>query len=279
VGYQRRIRSPKGTGRGYGIQRREKARAKSKEQKRKKIAEENQVTKSEGMESILNRLRTLGNQRFALFPFNEYFNLWLRNLKDTLLEFESSSAISVDEQYARERSQILSKIEIELEEIRHREALNEESLRSISNSKISLERLEGEFTTRRRECEERKDDEIRRLSGNIDSLKDELDHIAKMKTGIFKISKRAKAQREGEATQRLESAQRELTLATEHFIAEQERLREEYEEKVQPLIEQIREQRKGTESQENDSSLEVRRAACEDLANAINALRQRSLAN
>lgn len=280
MGYQRRVRSPQSSGRGYGIQRREKAKAKSKGQNHRssKISEENQVQKSEEvMDNILNRLHTLGNQRFALFPFNEYFNLWLRNLRDTLLDFESGSTINVDDQYTKERSQILSNIELELKEIRHREALSEEYLRSLSNSKIFLERIEEEFIMRRREREERKESEIKRLSSNIDDLKEELDRIARMKTGILKISKKAKGQKEEEVTQRLNSAQRELTLAMEHFTAEQERLRDEYEKKMQPVIEQIQEQRKGIENQENDSSLKARWAACEALVNAINALHQRSM--
>jgi len=97
-----------------------------------------------------------------------------------------------------------------------------------------------------------------------------------MKTGIFRVvSKKAKTQKEAEATQRLNSAQRDLRLAVQRFTAEQEWLRDEYERRKHLIIEQMRDLRKGIENQEFDRSLEDRRAACEPLADAVNALLQR----
>jgi hypothetical protein len=89
------------------------------------------------------------------------------------------------------------------------------------------------------------------------------------------MSKKAKAQKEAEATQRLNSAQGELALATQQFTAEQQRLQDEYERRKQPVMEQIQDQDKQIENQEIDGSLEARRAACEALVNAVNALLQR----
>jgi len=86
---------------------------------------------------------------------------------------------------------------------------------------------------------------------------------------------KAKAQKEAEANQRLNSAQIDLKLAVLNFTAEQEGLRDEYERKKQMVIGQIRESQKEIENQESDRSLEDRRAACESLANAVNALLQR----
>jgi hypothetical protein len=228
----------------------------------------------------LNRLRSLGNQRFALSPFNEHFSRWLRNLTDVLSEFESSPAISVDDQFVKERSQILSNVELELEQRRREEVSLEETVKDLSNSaranRILLERIDEEYTTRTREIEERKTSEVKRLSGNVDGLREELDQIAQMKTGIFRaISKKARAQKEAEATQRLNLAQRKLALTLQQFTTEQEGLREEHDRKKQPIIEQIRDQQKEIEKQEIDGSLENRRAACEALLNAVNALLQR----
>jgi len=97
-----------------------------------------------------------------------------------------------------------------------------------------------------------------------------------MKTGIFRVvSKKARAQKEAEATQRLDSAQRDLRLAVQRFTVEQEWLRDEYERRKQLIIEQMRDLRKGIGNQEFDRSLEDRRAPCESLADAVNALLQR----
>ena len=76
------------------------------------MPEENHVpTSEEVMEKTLGRLRSLGNQTFAFSPFSEYFDDWLVNLKDVLIDFESSHSISVDEQFVKEHSQILANVE------------------------------------------------------------------------------------------------------------------------------------------------------------------------
>jgi chromosome segregation ATPase len=183
----------------------------------------------------------------------------------------------VDDEFGKERSRILSNVEIQLEERRREEGSLERALKSLSDSKILLERIEEEHSTSAREMQGRKNSEIKRLSGNVDSLRGELNGIAEMKTGIFRgISKKAKAEKEAEATERLNAAQKELASAEEHFTAEQERLRNEYERRKQPVIERIEGLQKEIDSLEIDGSLEVRRAACEALVSAVNALLQRN---
>jgi hypothetical protein len=59
------------------------------------------------------------------------------------------------------------------------------------------------------------------------------------------------------------------------FTVVQERLRDEYERKKQPVIEQIKDHQKKTEHLETDGSIEDRRLACEALVDAVNALLQR----
>jgi chromosome segregation ATPase len=241
------------------------------------LLEESQVpTSEEVVEKTLVRLRNLGNQMFGLFPFSEYFDDWLMNLRDVLSGLESSSAISADDQFMKERSQIVSNVERELEEWRRKEAVHDAAMKSLSDNRSLLERIDEEYTTGKAEVEGRKNSEIKRLSRNVQSLKEELDHIAQMKTGIFRsLSKKAKAQKEAEATQRLESARGKLQTAVQNFTAQQEKLQNEYAKRKQPIIEQIQDFQKEIENLEIDGSLEARRAACEALANAVNALLQR----
>lgn len=283
MGHQRGRRSTRNHGRGYGAPRREKARAKrQKRQSRRQssgsyMLEENHgPTSEEAAERTLSRLRNLGSQRFALSPFSTHFNRWLKNLGDVLSEFESSPTINVDDQFIKERKQILSNVEHALEERRLAEAAGDQTVKSLSDNRILLDRIEEEHSKEIRKIKERKNNEIKRLSSNIDSLREELDRTARMRTSIFRgISKKAKIQKEEEATQRLNSAQKELTSAIQRFTSEEERLTEEYERRKQPVIERIREQEKEVNSQETDDSLEVRRAACEALINTTNALLQR----
>jgi len=279
MGYRSRTGSPRASGRGYGTSRHEKAKARRRKHRTVSgsILEETHVaTMEEVVDRTLKRLRNLGNQTFASSPYSEHFSRWLMNLTDVLSEFESSPTISADDQFIKERSQILSNVELELEERRRKEASLMDSIKSLSDSKILLQRIEEEYATQAREIEARKNSEIKRLYTNIDSLRGELDAIAQMKTGLFRgISKKNKAQKETETTQRLNTARAELELAMLDFTAEREKLREELERKKQPIIEQVRDHQKEIESLETDGSLEDRRVACEALVNAVNALLQR----
>ena len=277
MGYTPRTRTP----RTYS-QRRKKAKSKATTQKRLSGGyylpqENNALTSEELVDRTLNRLRTLGNQRFALPPFNEHFNRWLMNLRDILSEFESGPTMSVDDQFIKERSQILSNVELTLEDRRNEEFSREVAIKHLSDSRIRLEQIEKEHTTRLKEIEGLKDSEIKRLSRQVDFFKEKRDRMARTKMGIFRgILKKVRSQKEAEATQRLISAQSELTSAIQCFNAEQQKCRDEYERQKQNLIEQIRGHQKQVEYQEIDGSLETRRATCETLVSAVNALLQRS---
>ncbi|HUW47320.1 MAG TPA: hypothetical protein VMW36_01075 [Patescibacteria group bacterium] len=279
MGYQSRVGSPRNSGRGRGISKHEKAKA--RKHKHRPAAgyapEENHVpTPEEATNRMLNTLHNLGNQKFALSPFSEHLDRWLANLRQAVSEFESSPKITVDDQYMNERSQTLSNVEIDLAERRQKEATAEEAFKILSDNKILLEQIEKDYANATNKIAERKDTEIKRLSSNIDSIKQELDRIAQMKTGIFRaVSKNAKAQKETEATQRLNAAQSELTVAMQHFTAEQEASRDEHERRKRPIAEQIQNAEKEIQSQEIDDSLEARRAACEALINTVNSLLQR----
>ena len=99
-----------------------------------------------------------------------------------------------------------------------------------------------------------------------------------MKTGLFRgISKKDREQKETEAIQELNNRQSELELAMLDLTEVKEKLRDEYERKRKPVIEQIRNRQKKIESLETDSSLEDRWFACEALIDAVNALLQRKM--
>jgi chromosome segregation ATPase len=251
---------------------------KARKQKHRSVGtyalEKNHVlTLEEVVGKTLVKLRSLGRQTFGLFPFNEYFDDWLVNLRRALSDFESSPAISIDEQFVKEYSQIISDVKRKLEERRREEAAYNAARKSLLDDKSLLERIDEEYTTRNREIEARKKSEIKRLSRNIQSLKEELGRIAQMKTGIFRsVSKEAKEQKEAEATQRLNSTQSELKSTVHNYTAEQEKLRNEYEKRKQTVIERIQNLQKEIDNLAVDGSLEARRAACEALVNVVNAL-------
>jgi hypothetical protein len=279
MGYRPQTGSPKSGGRWRQRSPHEKKKAKGKKRRSsgKYLLEETHVpTPEEAVEKTFSRLRSLGNQTFAIFPFSAYFDDWLVNLKGVLIAFESSPNISVDEQFLKERSKIVANVERALEERRREESSLEEAVKSLSDGKILLEQIEEEHAARVRALEGRKNSEITRVRENIAGLKGELDDLARVKAGLLRaISKKAKAQKEAEVTQKLNAAQSELELTMANFDAEQESLRNIYEQKKQPVFAQIRDCEKKNERMEIDDSLEDRRLECEALVNAVNAFLQR----
>jgi hypothetical protein len=222
-------------------------------------------------------LNHLGNQRFVLSPFSEQLNFWLTSLKNILSEFESGPGIVVDDQFVKERSQIISNIELELARRRYKEEQNGEDAKNLATSRALLEQVNLDYGTAIRTIQKRREAETKALFVHIDDIKRELEHIAQMKTGILRgLSKNIKAQREAEARQRLAVAQDELAGAVQRFNDEQEKVRAEYEARRQAVSRQIQEVEKEAMSQEIDDSLDVRHAACEGLANAANSFLQRN---
>jgi hypothetical protein len=282
MGYQTR-KSSRVSGRGYARARHEKAKVKGRKHRsiRRSMLEENLVeTAEEVVEKTLKRLHTLGTQKFASSPYSEHFSRWQTDLAYVMSEFESSPTISTDDQFVKERSQILLNVELKLEERRREETALEEAAKSLSDSKILLKRIEEEYATKARKIEGRKNGEIKRLNNKIDGLRAELDEVAIMKAGFFRaISKKDKAHKEAETTQKMKTAQDELTLAMQGFTEEQERFQDEYERKKQPIIVRMRGYEKEIAPLDIDGSAEDRQIACEALANAVSGLLQRKMSS
>jgi hypothetical protein len=280
MGYQPRAGAPQDYGQRHERSGHEKAKSKAEKKRQRSsrsyVSEEKHVpTPEEAAGRILNNLRILGSQRFALPPFYEHFDRWLANLGDVLSEFESSPAIYVDERYMKERSKTVSNINVQLKKVQRNEASREEAAKKFSENKSLLGRIEKEYAAKSKEVEERKNRETSKLSRDVDSLREELNRTAQTKTGIFGFLKKTERPKEAEATQKLNLAQKYLRLAETNFAAEQEQLRDEYEKLKQLVTGQILDLQKEAENEEIDFSLEHREAACESLANAVNALIQR----
>ena len=218
----------------------------------------------------------MGNQTFAVFPFTAYFDDWLVSLKAVLVTFESNPSVSTDEQFVKERTQILADVERQLEERRRKEVSLGEAITKLSKNKTLLERIEKEYAVSLRAVEARKNREIKRLNRDIAVFRGALEDLAKVKAGLFRaMSRKAKAQREAEITQRLNIAQSALESAAPNSAAEQESLRKDYEKRKQLATAQITQFQKEVKDADVDGSLADRQAACDALANAVNALLKR----
>ena len=279
MGYQPRIKSPKGAVHGYKKPLREKRRDRKHLRKHigRPILEEKQTASEREISDItLKRLHTLGIQKFGSSPFSEHFDRWLANVDAVLCEFKSNPNIDLDEQFVTECSQILSNIKHQLENIRRKEASLDQELNKLSDWRSRLKQINKEYAALTGSIKGQRNREIKRLYITIDHLKKDQDAVIRMKTGFFHgVSKKKREQKETTIMQELNDKQTELEVVMLDFSAKQKELRTEYDKKREPLLEEIKKFRRIIQVMETDGSLEERWFACEALIDAVNTFLQR----
>ena len=282
MGYQPRIKSPKGAIHGYKKSLREKR--KDREHIRRGIAkpigeEKHSATKREVSELTLKQLHTLGSQKFGSSPFSEHFDRWQTNVTAVLDEFNSHPNIGADDQFVKECAQTLFNIKQQLEVICRKETALDQELNSLSDWKSRLKQINKEYATLTGTIKVQRNREIKSLYCVINRLQREQDEVIRMKTGFFRgISKKNRERKEIVAVKDLNDKQTELELVMLDFSAKQKELRAEYDRKREPVLEEIKKFRRIIQTMETDSSLEERWFACEALIDVINSFLQRKAA-
>jgi hypothetical protein len=277
MGYQPRIKSPRGAVHGYRKSLRERRKDKKHVHGHSGISvEKHTSTEREISEGTLKRLHTLGSQKFGSSPFSEHFDRWLTNLESVLGEFESHPNINVDGQFVRERTETLVNIKLQLEGRHRKEASVDQEIKNLAYCKSHLGQINSEYLSSAAEIKAQKNAEIKRLNSNIVRLKKNQDEVIQMKTGFFRgVSEKDREQKEIAVAQELSDKQTELELAILDLKTKQKQLREEYERKREPVLEQIKHFKKIIRNLETDDSLEERWFACEVLIDAVNTFLQR----
>ena len=275
MGYQPRKTSPKGAIHGYKKPMRERRKDRKRVRKGlvQQIPEEKHIPSEREIADVtLKRLHTLGIQKFGSSPFNEHFDRWLMNVTSVLEEFESHPAIGVDDEYIQERFQVLATIKQQLDNLGRSESTLDQELKNLSDQRNRLKQINGEYATSAGIIRGQRNREIKRLNAAINRLKKEQDEVIRMKTGFFHgISKKDREQKEGAIAQELNDKQTELELVMLDFSAKQKELKEEYDTKREPVLEEIKKFRRTIQTLEMDGSLEERWFACEAIIDAVNS--------
>ena len=239
--------------------------------------EETEISAKEVVEKNLGILSKLGNQIFALSPFSQYFDDWLVNLRQIISEFESNPSISVDEQFVKERSQVFLDVEGALAEKRLQETNLTGEEKELADNNHLLVETDKEYAEKVRELSFKRNADVQRLSTEIRELEDEVAGQEEIKIRFYKVMARRKAaEKLVQTRQALKSAKNGLEVALQSFTAEQEKLHDNYEKKKQEITERVDALHKALEKLETDTSIDARQAACNALANTINALLQRT---
>jgi DNA repair exonuclease SbcCD ATPase subunit len=271
--------SRRSTGRGRGEVHHEKGKRKGQKHRHggKYLLEESEVpTFEEVLEKTLGRLSSLGGQTFAFSPFSPYYDDWLLSLKSVLSEFESNPAVNADETFVKERSQVIADVELKFAERREEEAVLEKATQRLAEQNNLLVQTDTEYAYAVQRLSSERKSEIKSLTRRVRDFEEELEEASQVKASVFSpFARREKSQKTAELTRKLDAAKSELDSAVKAFEVEQDKLRDEYEEKKQAVIEQVRGLEKKAGALETDGSVEDRRFACEELVNSVKTLLQR----
>ncbi|XHH08626.1 MAG: hypothetical protein ACFCUE_13815 [Candidatus Bathyarchaeia archaeon] len=227
-------------------------------------------------EATLKRLHTLGSQKFGSSPFSEHFDRWLLNVEAVLDEFEAQPDMDVDEQYVKERTRTLADVKLQLENRQSREANLEKQINSLTDAKSRLHQLNNEYLIKVTALKGQKNAALKRLNKEIAALKKEQTRVIQLKTGFFRgISKKEREHKEVEVVQQLSDKQQELEVTVLDFRERQKRVREEFDRKREPVLDEVKVFQKRVKEMDEDGSLEERWFACEALIDAVNGFLQR----
>jgi len=279
MSFRPQIGSRKGAGKQFSKSAHEK---KSKEKKQKQSAkylqeETPQASVQEVAQKTLNSLSKLGNQIFALSPFSQYFDDWLVSVRQVISEFESNPAVTVDEQFTKERAQIFLDVEGALAQDRLAESNLTEEAKALADNNHKIVEADKEYAEQTRERSNKRNAEVQRLSTKIREVEDKLAAQQEVKISFYKFSAKKKAtQQLAQTTQELKATKNELEITLHNFAAEQEKLHDNYEKRKQELNENSDRLHKELEKLETDTSPDARRTACDALSDCINNLLKRT---
>ncbi len=225
----------------------------------------------------IGSLGKLGNQIFALSPFSQYYDEWLVTLRQVVSEFESNPTILVDEAFTKTRAQIFLDVEAALADNRLKEnnlTAEAKALADINHQIVEADKAYAETT---RERSNKRNSEVQRLGSKIRDLEDQLAMQQQVKFSFYKFgAKRKAAQELAATTQNLKAAKNELEVTLQTFMAEQEKLHDNYEKQKQDLNEESDRLHKELEKLETDTSTEARQTACSALSKTVDDLLKRT---
>jgi DNA repair exonuclease SbcCD ATPase subunit len=267
----------RGASRQFAKSTREKTKEKKKRQEAKYLQEETpSALPQEVAEKTVNRLNNLGNQIFALSPFSQYFDDWLINLRQTVSEFESNPSIKADEQFVKERSQIILDVEGVLAEMRLQEANLSQEAKALADNNHLIVEADKQYAEKTRDLSTRRNVEVQRLSKKVRELEDSVAAQLEIKFGFFKFrEKREAAEKLDRTNKELTAAKNELEVTLQNFTAEQDKLHDNYEKRKQELSETSDRLHRELEKLESDTSAEARQTATNAIAQSVQELLKR----
>jgi hypothetical protein len=272
-----------GSGTPRDFDRPKKTKVKQKSKTRNATAsrrgERDAESRNEVVALTLAGLEILGTQTFAMAPFRQHFDRWLKSLQTVLNDFKTSPVIEADDIFRGECSGLVSAVEAALKTEQAKETSREATILGLHGSKDLLFHTDQKHAEKLREQAAKRDAKLKILTGSVETLRAELDKVFESKAGFFEGITKSKAKMEQETRNKLIIAEKELENAKASFAVELTGLQEEQERGRQAILEKVAAERKEIDMLESeseaDSSIDVRRVACEELSEAVKALIKR----
>jgi len=263
-----------------------RAAAKKPALKEKRTSQENAfpyqevipVDQHEVSSRITNALEHLGSQRFALPPFYEHFQRWMKDVESVLANFKDSIPEAADKQYEDTVAALMSNIRNELtKRIEGEMALSNqitELQKQLSVHEVEISDLEKEQRNRTHEARRGYEKSIDKIRGEIDALDAQrLKLLRKKPTLLDRILGRSKLKIEG-SSHSLQSKRSDLHGKEEKLKLQLDGLRSNYQEKrkeVSMREEELRQQLLELKNSTLDDGLEIRKNVCEQIRLAVEA--------
>jgi chromosome segregation ATPase len=199
------------------------------------------VDPSEVSSRILNALNHLGDQRFALPPFSEHFQRWMKDVEVILTEFETELPEAADQPYRVAVEGVLANTQEALRKRIDDEKVSYEEVSKLQQERTSCElelsNLEREYRTRTHEAKKGHERSLEKLMSEIDSLdKQRLRLLRKGPSIVERILHKPRAKLE-ESTSALQSKRADLGSKETTIKHDLENLRVDYEIKRKQLSE------------------------------------------
>ena len=238
--------------------------------------ESNPVDLNQIRSVTMNSLEHLGNQRFALPPYSEHFQRWMKDVAALLSDFETRLPEPVDQQLKGTMEKTLSEIENALKE---RTAIEtdvsgrlSETQRQIASHESALQTLENDYKIARHQARRRQEQSFARLRGEVEALEQERSRRLRARPRFFlRIFHRSEANPE-QKSDSLREKKAELANSKKELARELEKQRRQYETKRRQIIERLSILRAGLEKSKEsklDDALDTRKAACEQLRTQV----------
>ena len=274
MGYQRG--SPRGARAHRGFDRSKKA--KTKKSTTNHIAEPRRIwSNTQPQDEVLIRalaaLENLGSQTFAMPPYYQHYDRWLKSLQTVLDDFEASKTITIDETFKEDITLIIFNVTTALKAAQTKEASIEAAILNLHGSREFLSKAEQEHSAKLKKLSEGWESKLSSLTKNVEVKKRELEEVTQSKASIFEGITKAKARSEGEKKTSLTAAEKELADANETFVTEKASLNNENDCSLAIIKEQIATDKLEIErlkaDVDKDASMEARRVATEEIAEAV----------